>query len=340
MNSKYPAIIGVINLVILISSTACLYLASIMINIYLLPYLELISSHFATAPYLILSIGSLLLVFSFLGMAAVGSESRPMLIIYSVLMAFVVTLQLASIFVSMELRQELKQQLIFHTVPNFNEIKDEMRSYWFDEDIKFKWDTLQRDFQCCGALHLQTGYTDWNFDRSGYGERDQIRGVPESCCLKEQPGCGDNIFQERNPWERINTHGCFGILEDRLLRDIAPLLLSYIVGCVILTLLTIISLVLASAFAASINRREKYRDDGRGEYEAPMGKFPGRNRYDETSVNGLYTLDSGIGGRGSLRGSETNTPPRTPIIKAGNSGTGSHRASLYIEPTNESETCI
>ena len=87
-----------------------------MINIYLLPYLELISSHFATAPYLILSIGSLLLVFSFLGMAAVGSESRPMLIIYSVLMAFVVTLQLASIFVSMELRQELKQQLIFHTV--------------------------------------------------------------------------------------------------------------------------------------------------------------------------------------------------------------------------------
>ena len=116
MNSKSPAIIGVINLVILISSTACLYLASIMINIYLLPYLELISSHFATAPYLILSIGSLLLVFSFLGMAAVGSESRPMLIIYSVLMAFVVTLQLASIFVSMELRQELKQQLIFHTV--------------------------------------------------------------------------------------------------------------------------------------------------------------------------------------------------------------------------------
>jgi len=338
--SKYAAIIGVINLVILISSTACLYLASIMINIYLLPYLELITSHFATAPYLILSIGSLLLVFSLAGMVAAGTQSRPMLIIYSVLMAFVVVLQLASIFVSMELRQQLKQKTMFHTVPEYNAINDEMRNYWVDEDVKFKWDTLQRDFQCCGALHLQTGYTDWNFGRAVHGERRQTRGVPDSCCLKEQPGCGDNIFDSIVPWERIYTHGCFGILEERLLRDISPILLSYIVGCVVLALLTIVSLVLAAAFAASINRK-KHREDELGMYEHPHGNQPGRNRYDETSVNGLYPpLDSGLGGRGSLRGSETNTPPRTPIIKPGNSGTGSHRASLYIEPTNESETCI
>ena len=35
---------------------------------------------------------------------------------------------------------------------------EEMRNYWIDEDIRYKWDTLQRDFQCCGALNLKTGF--------------------------------------------------------------------------------------------------------------------------------------------------------------------------------------
>ena len=34
---------------------------------------------------------------------------------------------------------------------------EEMRNYWNDESIQYKWDTLQRDFQCCGALNLRTG---------------------------------------------------------------------------------------------------------------------------------------------------------------------------------------
>ena len=117
---------------------------------------------------------------------------------------------------------------------------------------------------------------------------------------------------------------------------IAPLLLTYIGCCVVLTLLCIVSLVLASAYVASINRKKNYEKDNLGMYSVPMGQQPGTTRYDETSIH-LKTLDSGLAGGGSLR-SSVITPPRTPIIKQ---GTGSHRASLYIEPTSEHESeCI
>merc|ERR1712137_1236124 len=59
--------------------------------------------------------------------------------------------------------------------------------------------------------------------------------------------------------EKIFTHGCLAIMKERLYRDIAPLLLTYIGCCVVLTLLCIVSLVLASAYVAAINRRRTTR---------------------------------------------------------------------------------
>merc|ERR1712013_974055 len=136
---SYTPALCVLNLVILVSSTACLYLGSILVNIYLLPYLYLVSSNFATVPYLILGIGGLLLLVSIFGIVFV--------------------LELASIFTSMELRNGMQLPRFFQM--RNKAVYDEMSLYWVDEDIKFKWDTLQRDFQCCGAFE-KSGYNDWN----------------------------------------------------------------------------------------------------------------------------------------------------------------------------------
>ena len=207
-----------------------------------------------------------------------------------------------------------------------------MEKYWTDDDVKYKWDTLQRDFQCCGAHNFRTGYQDWDWTKG----RGESRGVPDSCCLVETKGCAENdpnIFNiDERVHEKINIHGCLAVMKERLGRDIVPHLLIYIGCCVLLCLLTIISLVLAAAFVANISREE---NDGLGMYQAPHQG----NRYEETEdshCNGLKTLDSGLGG-GSLRSVHTS-PPRTPIIKQG--APAAHRASLYIEPTNESGTVI
>merc|ERR1712013_529307 len=83
---SYTPALCVLNLVLLVSSTACLYLGSILVNIYLLPYLYLVSSNFATVPYLILGIGGLLLLVSIFGIVAALSNSRPALVVYAALL--------------------------------------------------------------------------------------------------------------------------------------------------------------------------------------------------------------------------------------------------------------
>merc|ERR1711936_481726 len=293
-----------LNLFLLISSTACLYFGSILVNFYLLPYLETANSHCATVPYLILAMGGLLLLLSMYGILAAGSASRPLLVIYAVIASVIVVLQLASVFVSMELKNDMELKTMFVNLRG--DVIDELGKYWED------WDK-----------HIT--------------QTSGRRGVPDSCCLEENVGCGENdldIFRDEHPYEKIHIHGRLAVMKERLSRDAVPLLLIYIGCCVLLCLITIISLVLAAAYVASISRQQR-GDDGLGMYAPPR---PG-NRYEETEdshCNGLKTLDSGLGG-GSLRSVHTS-PPRTPIIKQG--APAAHRASLYIEPTNESGTVI
>merc|ERR1719228_333066 len=108
----------------LCSSTAMLYLGSILINFYLLPNLDFYSSNFTTVPYLIISIGVLLLIFSIFGFVAAGSKSRIILAIYAGVMGVIFVLQLASIFTSIDFRNELELEkiLTYHNA----ELEDEM----------------------------------------------------------------------------------------------------------------------------------------------------------------------------------------------------------------------
>ena len=113
---RYAGILSILNLVLLIAATACLYFGSILCNIYLLPYLDTINPHFATVPYIMLAIGGLLLILSLYGFVAAGLQSRPLLLIYAVAAGVVVLLQLASVYVSWELRNELNNRLMFKQV--------------------------------------------------------------------------------------------------------------------------------------------------------------------------------------------------------------------------------
>ena len=117
---KYVGILCLLNLVLLISSTACLYFGSILVNFYLLPYLETVNAHCATVPYLILAIGAILLLLSMFGIVAAGTKSRPLLVPYAVISSVVVILQLASVFVSMELKNDMELKTMFVTVSFLN----------------------------------------------------------------------------------------------------------------------------------------------------------------------------------------------------------------------------
>ena len=55
------------------------------------------------------------------------------------------------------------------------------------------------------------GFTDWKHTYMG----DSKKSVPDSCCLFEVPGCGQNVFEItdiRVLVQKININGGFSIL--------------------------------------------------------------------------------------------------------------------------------
>ena len=103
----YQPLLWGLNVLLFCGSTAMLYLGSVLVNFYLLPSLWLFSENFATVPHLIIAIGVMLFFFSIFGFVAATSKNRILLAVYAGLMGVVFLLQLASIFTSMEFRNEL-----------------------------------------------------------------------------------------------------------------------------------------------------------------------------------------------------------------------------------------
>ena len=139
-----------------------------------------------------------------------------------------------------------------------------MKLYWENENIQSKWDNLQRHFQCCGVLHLQMGYLDWDQHRKVNGSR---HGVPDSCCLVETENCGDkdSIFSDQHPQEKIFLHGCLAVLKEKLLRDISPVLFIFSACAVVLALITFLALVLVGAYSAAIIRKIRQSNQEKNE---------------------------------------------------------------------------
>jgi len=356
MGAYQPLLWG-LNLVLLCASTAMLYLGSVLVNFYLLPSLWLFSDNFATVPHLIIAIGVMLFFFSIFGFVAAASKNRILLAVYAGLMGVVFLLQLASIFTSIDFRNELDVERVLSF--QHSEVDDDMAAYWTDPEVKERWDTLQRDFQCCGAGGGQgwhTGYKSWERAVT-LSTRSQGKGVPTSCCLMEE-NCqqeNDSIFKDLHPERTIYVHGCMTVLGRRLRRDVLPLLLTYIGCAVLIALIQILSLVLASAYAAAISRKNKRPESRAGQY-AQAGQYappllqqnkPGPH-FSDTLYSG--TMDSGTGSRtNSIRSNNPSlrldpAQPRfeSPMLEAAPPRTPSsvHRSSMYIEPSQEAGTVI
>lgn len=256
-----PAIAGV-NLILLISSTILIYLGSVLVNFYLLPTLDFVTSNFSSVPNLMLAVGTLGLLAGLLGIIVGAVASRIGLIFHAVLLSLIFILQLASIFTTSELRSGLENQIL--DIVNFD-VLEVTNSYWTDQQFQSNWDEVQRTYSCCGLLNLNSGYKDWQLVNVGARPAGEFDSVPDSCCILESKDCGEHMQTKIDPHLYIYTHGCLSILQGRMNRDVKPVLLAYL-GCgVLLAILQIVSIVLSSAYSAALSRRENREQD---EYKA------------------------------------------------------------------------
>ena len=140
---------------------------------------------------------------------------------------------------------------------------------------------------CCGGYGHHQGYTDWKHTFMG----DSKKSVPDSCCLFEAPGCGQNLFEItdiRVIVQKINIHGCLFVMKKRLDTHVTTILMVF-AGSVsetyypppsqchvpgagsFLAIVELFSVVLACCLAQSFSFQEDTEDDGHGAGQGAMG---------------------------------------------------------------------
>lgn len=248
-SSKYQKFLNLANVFLLISSTILLFCSIILISWYHMLKLEFWSPYFYWTPMIMLCLGLFTFATTCYGFIISVRESRSLITIMSVLLAITFLGQLGSCFTAMMLRTEISTN-----IPNVANILNDMKLYETDEGIKANWDSMQRSLRCCGSKEYELGFRSWE---TALGGND----VPDSCCHKEDEGCGRRKIGPPNRAVQndigIWKDGCIEILEVMLKEDLLDFSWIYISVGLILALVELITVVLACAYVAQINRRVK-----------------------------------------------------------------------------------
>eukprot|EP00090_Calanus_glacialis_P025919 TRINITY_DN4064_c0_g1_i1.p1 TRINITY_DN4064_c0_g1~~TRINITY_DN4064_c0_g1_i1.p1 ORF type:complete len:293 (-),score=61.48 TRINITY_DN4064_c0_g1_i1:349-1227(-) len=250
-STKYQRFLNLSNVFMLIVSTILLFTSGILISFYHLTKLDFWSWYFYACPMCMLALGLYTFAVSVYGFLISNQESRGLISLIAIFLSIAFFVQIFSVFTAFELRNKINMQRI---PPNYLE---NMREYNRDDSITSNWDTMQRELRCCGGMHFEDGFNEWNTIMAG--------DVPDSCCHEETEGCGKGkiTYSQEGPFRTdlsIWKDGCLEILQLKMRDDVAPLLIVYSGVGVLLAIVELITVVLACSYIAQISRRRR-RDE-------------------------------------------------------------------------------
>lgn len=286
-SSQYQKYITLSAVFLIIASTILIFTAAILMKFYHLTKLGFWASYFEVIPYYMIVLGLFTFISGLYGAFVAPLGHKIALIVYAILMVIAFLAQLGSIFIALEVRTSVENNI------GDAGVQSEFKLYDTDSGIKAKWDELQSDLHCCGGYSYTTGFNNW---LSNLKNKD---AVPDSCCHIESEGCGANIGQLNSDAirNRIFVDGCMEILQTKLQDDVVPMMVVYACVGVILAIVELISVVLSCAYIAQINRRTSNTSRGIWRYaDANDHVHP-----DETDRNGSRAPSVALGERSSLR---------------------------------------
>eukprot|EP00118_Oscarella_pearsei_P017683 m.177388 g.177388 ORF g.177388 m.177388 type:complete len:249 (+) comp39158_c2_seq61:93-839(+) len=156
----------------------------------------------SSGPALIIAVGVIIFIIAFAGCAGAFLQSRPLLYTFSFLMGIMFIATIVGVILVVVYKGQIEDHLRSAMNKTMVEYSEE------NEGIIKTWDGMQHDFpKCCGT----TNYTDW------YVLLGQDT-VPDSCCLKMEKGCGNNLLSNNTADAVIHSEGCYnktvGAVED------------------------------------------------------------------------------------------------------------------------------
>lgn len=164
------------------------------------------SFHFLSATALCITAGSIVLIVGFFGCCGAIMENPCMLLTYFLLVVIIFMMQIFAGIMGFVFRNEveslLKKELKVGIEEKYNDTNQ--------SGLKEAWDKVQRTLSCCGI----DNHTNW-YENHVWSKKKR-NWVPDSCCVHEIKGCGQNqanvaihqkaCFEEIKEWIKSNFY--------------------------------------------------------------------------------------------------------------------------------------
>ena len=299
---KYQKALGIVNVVIMVSSLIMALLGFIFARVYMMDKIytsggksELAPTNgleelwsYGWLPWLLIGIGLGTFILSSLGFLFSGMESKPPLFVYSFLMALLVLFQLFVIYVTFNASSKISTQE--DQIKSLLTRAGNTRLYFKDETFRGNWNKIQRNLRCCGF----EDFKDWENLQVEQLNITEGRCYPESCCVEAQanseqckPRCGSNQGSQCEEENRnhiancrlssindylqlmkiINVRGCATVLEELYSNTLPNIFFFIEINGALTILVEVIAIALSSAFVAQITRRSKRYNLGMDDME-------------------------------------------------------------------------
>lgn len=152
-------------LILLVSSLVLLGCGGALMGFYRLHMLDVISTDFLIVPFTVTGGGLLGLTVSLLGLAALCREDSCLLFLQAILTSINILVLITGVICSVRLIITIQVNIpassdnasdLLAQVGFLNAVvNDELSRYETESWVQYKWDTIQREFMCCGGYTAQ-----------------------------------------------------------------------------------------------------------------------------------------------------------------------------------------
>ena len=295
---KYQKALGITNVYIMLSSFIMIVLGIVFMKVYHMDKIYVygensnLNEHwsYGQLPMLLIGIGSATFVIATLGFLFLTMESKPPLMMYSILLGLLVFCQFYFIFVTFDANSKISNK---DGVEIKNNLENEgLELYLNNPDFRQNWDTIQSELRCCGfQQEFAEDWTILNGQRlKTFMNISENRCYPESCCITDSITdryCREKKIEREITNDDVNEHEarcksdqetkelkqkmrvlnirrCPEVIQERYVVYLPNLFFFLEIHGGLTILVEVISIALASAFVAQLTRRQKRNNMGNG----------------------------------------------------------------------------
>lgn len=160
------------------------------------PYIYVIADNSTNAPYVLISTGTVIIVFGLFGCFATCRGSPWMLKLYAMFLSLVFLAELVAGISGFVFRHEIKGTFL-------RTYTDAVLNYNAQDETSLAVDIMQRNLHCCGVYN----YTSWL--ASVYYPSN---GLPSSCCSNASDCSPQDLRNATIGPTKVNQQGCYELV--------------------------------------------------------------------------------------------------------------------------------